>query len=222
MPLIHAALVDLDGTLVDTLGDFEAALARMLADLGAAPVGRPFIERTVGKGSEHLIRCTLAEAGLDADAYSQAWSRYQHHYRELNGLHAAVCPGAREGLERMAAAGWRLACLTNKPAEFARALLERKGLLGWFDAVHGGDTFARRKPDPLPLVEACRLFGLPPATVLMVGDSANDAQAGRAAGCPVVLVRGGYNHGQPVEQAGADAVVDRLDDIDPAAPLAGG
>lgn len=220
MPRIHAALVDLDGTLVDTLGDFEAALGLTLGGLGAAPVSRAFIERTVGKGSEHLIRSTLAEAGLPADRFEAAWAAYQAHYREINGRHAPVYEGVVEALERWAAAGWRLGCLTNKPAAFAQALLERKRLDRWFDFVYGGDTFARRKPDPLPLVEGCRRFGLPPGVVLMVGDSANDAQAARAAGCPVVLVRTGYNHGEPVESAGADAYVDRLDHIDPADPLA--
>jgi phosphoglycolate phosphatase len=215
----HAALIDLDGTLVDTIGDFEAALARTLADLGASPVPRAFIARTVGKGSEHLIRRTLAEAGLPAERYDDAWAAYQGHYRALNGDHAEVFDGVVAGLERFAAAGWRLGCLTNKPGEFARALLKRKGLARWFDFVYGGDAFARRKPDPMPLVEGCRTLGLPPASVLMIGDSANDAEAARAAGCPVVLVTYGYNHGEPVETAGADACVDRLDGIDPQDPL---
>lgn len=219
MPRIHAALVDLDGTLVDTLGDFEAALARTLADLGAAPVGRAFIERTVGKGSEHLLRHTLAEAGLPAERYEAAWTAYQSHYQEINGRHAPVFDGVVEALTRWAAAGWRLGCLTNKPTAFAEALLQRKGLAPWFDFTFGGDRFDRKKPDPLPLLEGCRQFGLPPAVVLMVGDSANDALAARAAGCPVVLVRTGYNHGRPVESAGADACVDRLDQIDPDDPL---
>ena len=219
MPRIHAALVDLDGTLVDTLGDFEVALGLTLQGLGARPVSRGFIERTIGKGSEHLIRQTLAEAGLGEDPFDAAWSAYQTHYRAINGRHAPVYDGVEQALERWAAAGWRLGCLTNKPAAFARELLERKGLERWFDFVYGGDTFARRKPDPLPLLEGCRSFGLPPAVVLMVGDSANDALAARAAGCPVVLVRTGYNHGEPVESAGADACFDRLDQIDPLEPL---
>lgn len=217
----HAALIDLDGTLVDTIGDFEVALARTLAELGAQPVPRAFVARTVGKGSEHLIRRTLAEAGLPEAAYDDAWAAYQRHYRGLNGDHAGVFDGVVAGLERFAAAGWRLGCLTNKPGEFARTLLERKGLSRWFDFTYGGDAFARKKPDPLPLVEGCRTLGLPPASVLMIGDSANDAQAARAAGCPVVLVTYGYNHGEPVESAGADACVDRLDHIDPRDPLRG-
>jgi phosphoglycolate phosphatase len=221
MTRLHAALIDLDGTLIDTIGDFEAALTRTLADLGAPPVPRAFIARTVGKGSEYLLRQTLAQAGLAPERYDAAWVAYQGHYRALNGDHAQVFDGVVAGLERFASAGWRLGCLTNKPGEFARALLERKGLHRWFDFVYGGDAFARRKPDPMPLIEGCRTLGLPPASVLMIGDSANDAMAARAAGCPVVLVRHGYNHGEPVESAGADRCVDRLDQVDPDDPLRG-
>lgn len=211
-PLL-AAIVDLDGTMVDTVGDFEAALGAMLADQGLPPVSRAFIERTVGKGSEHLIRSTLAEVGADAALYDAAWARYQHHYLAINGQFSAVYPGVVEGLQALAAAGWQLACLTNKPGAFARPLLAAKGLDGYFSQVFGGDAFARKKPDPLPLIETCRALGTTPARTLMVGDSSNDAQAARAAGCPVVLVNYGYNHGRPVQEAAPDAVIARLDQI---------
>lgn len=210
---LEAAIVDLDGTMVDTVGDFEVALARALADLGHPPVSRAFIARTVGKGSEHLLRRTLAEVGAPATLYHDAWARYQHHYLAINGNCSAVFPGVVEGLEGLQARGLRLACLTNKPTAFARPLLELKGLSGYFDVVFGGDAFARKKPDPLPLLKTCEALGSAPGRTLMVGDSSNDAQAARAAGCPVVLVSYGYNHGEPVAAAGADAVIDRLDEL---------
>jgi len=210
---LDAALVDLDGTLVDTIGDFEVALARMLGDLGLAPVGRGFIERTVGQGSEHLIRSTLAEAGGPSAHYEQAWARYQAHYEAINGRHSAVYPGVAEGLLRLRGVGLRLACLTNKPAAFARQLLAAKGLDHAFTHCFGGDSFARKKPDPLPLIEACKALGAAPGRTLMIGDSRNDVLAARGAGCPVVLVSYGYNHGEPAESAGADRVVARLDEL---------
>jgi phosphoglycolate phosphatase len=210
---LQAAIVDLDGTMVDTVGDFEAALGAMLADQGLPAVGRAFIERTVGKGSEHLIRSTLAEVGADAGLYETAWARYQQHYLAINGQFSAVYPGVVQGLQALAAAGLKLACLTNKPTAFARPLLAAKGLDGYFSQVFGGDAFARKKPDPLPLIETCRALGTLPAHTLMVGDSSNDAQAARAAGCPVMLVSYGYNHGRPVEEAAPDAVIARLDQI---------
>lgn len=208
---LQAAIVDLDGTMVDTLGDFEAALNAMLADLALQPVDRGFIEHTVGKGSEHLIRRTLAQVGAEAALYEQAWARYQHHYLAVNGQHSAVFPGVEEGLRRLRGAGLKLACLTNKPTAFARPLLQRKGLDGFFSVVFGGDAFERKKPDPLPLLKTCEALGTPPGRTLMVGDSSNDAAAARAAGCPVVLVTYGYNHGRPAREVPADAHVDRLD-----------
>ena len=208
---IVAAIVDLDGTLVDTLGDFEHVLALTLSDLGLPPVGRPFIARTVGRGSEYLLAQTLAEAGGDASSLPFAWERYQVHYGVVNGVHAEVFPGVVEGLAALRARGWRLACVTNKPRAFALHLLQAKGLADAFAHVFGGDSFERHKPDPLPLLKTCEALGSSPATTLMIGDSRNDCEAARAAGCPVVLVDYGYNHGEPVALAAPDAVISRLD-----------
>ncbi len=209
----EAAIVDLDGTMVDTVGDFEVALVRALADLGQPPVSRAFITRTVGKGSENLITRTLAEVGAPAALYEEALQRYQHHYLDVNGQHAAVYPGVVAGLQALRDLGLRLACITNKPGAFARPLLAAKGLDGFFEHTFGGDAFAHKKPHPMPLFKACEALGSLPAHTLMVGDSSNDAAAARAAGCPVVLVSYGYNHGEPVAQARPDAIVERIDRI---------
>jgi phosphoglycolate phosphatase len=225
---MHAAIIDLDGTMVDTLGDFEVALNRALHDLDLPPVTRTLVERTVGKGSEHLIRSVLAHQlalpevrdqflvcasrGIE-DLFEAAWLRYQHHYLAINGEFAAVYPGVVEGLQQMRDAGLQLVCLTNKPLSFAKPLLQAKCLDYFFAHVFGGDSFERKKPDPLPLRKTCEVLGVKPAQSLMVGDSSNDAQAARAAGCPVVLVRYGYNHGEPVDGVDADAHVDSLVDI---------
>lgn len=213
--LLDAAIVDLDGTMVNTLGDFAEALNRMLADLQLPAIAPQAIEHMVGKGSEHLIRSVLAHVGAaDVDAaYGQAWQRYEHHYLQINGQFADVYPGVREGLQALRAKGLRLACLTNKPLSFARPLLEQKGLAPLFEQVFGGDSFERKKPDPLPLLKTCEALGTQPARTLMLGDSSNDAQAARAAGCPVVLVSYGYNHGQPVREVDADGFVDALGEL---------
>ena len=220
---LDAAIIDLDGTMVDTLGDFGEALNRMLRDLGLQAVGASAIESMVGKGSEHLLRSVLnhvlapvdvAQRATQVDAlYPQAWASYQRHYLAINGQYAAVYPGVEEGLAALRAAGLRLACLTNKPTAFALPLLEAKGLRGYFAQVFGGDAFERKKPDPLPLTKTCEALGTAPARTLMVGDSSNDAQAARAAGCPVVLVTYGYNHGQPVRAVDADGFVDSLGEL---------
>lgn len=215
---IRAAILDLDGTLVDTVGDFQLALHRMLGELQAdgSQVDMAFIGRTVGKGSEYLVQQTLRHVGLphhDPAFEERALASYQHHYGQINGQASELFAGVTEGLQALKRRGWELACLTNKPGRYARELLERKGVAEHFTHVFGGDEFARKKPDPLPLIETCRALGLPPQEVLMVGDSSNDAQAAHAAGCPVVLMTYGYNHGQPIREVPALAYLDRLDQL---------
>ena len=221
---LDACIIDLDGTLVDTLGDFEAALNQMLASLSRPPVGRAVIEHLVGKGSEHLIRSVLVHVealrgnpGFVASAalFDEAWQAYQRDYRQINGRHSVVYPGVVEGLRALQDAGLRLACLTNKPGAFARDLLKIKGLDGFFTEVFGGDAFERKKPDPLPLLKTCAALGSEAARTLMVGDSSNDAAAARGAGCPVVLVSYGYNHGEPVRAVDADGYLNSLAELAP-------
>ena len=212
---IDAVMVDLDGTMVNTLGDFAEALNRMQADLELPAIAPQVIENMVGKGSEHLIRSVLAHVNApDIDAiYPQAWLRYEHHYLAINGQFADVYPGVLEGLQALKTQGLRMACLTNKPLSFAQPLLAAKGLAGFFDCVFGGDSFPRKKPDPMPLIETCKALGSAPARTLMVGDSSNDAQAAHAAGCPVVLMSYGYNHGQPITAVEASAHLDSLEQL---------
>jgi phosphoglycolate phosphatase len=211
---LQAAIIDLDGTLVDTAGDFEFALNAMLHELQLPAIDRVFIQHTVGKGTEHLIRSTLAQVNAAADRFDAAHARYLHHYLAVNGQYATLYPGVLEGLQQLKKRGLRLACVTNKPTALAGPLLENKGLRSYFEVVFGGDSFAHKKPHPEPLLQACAALGTSPASTLMVGDSSNDAQAARAASCPVVLMTYGYNHGQPVNGLDVDGVFDRLDAID--------
>lgn len=216
LPSVRGVIVDLDGTMVDTLGDFEAALNRMLAELDLPPVSRKLVERTVGKGSEHLIRSVLEHqlALPQVNALMEpAWRIYQRHYLEINGAFSDVYPGVLAALRQWQASGLQLACLTNKPLDFARPLLKAKGLDRFFTQVFGGDSFVRKKPDPLPLHKTCEALGTLAAQTLMVGDSENDGLAARAAGCPVVLVSYGYNHGRPIREVDADGYVDSLDQL---------
>ena len=212
-----AAIIDLDGTMVDTLGDFVVALNRMLDELALPPITAEAIGQTIGKGSEHLIRSVLrhvrGDRPADAALFDAAWPRYLHHYLAINGQHAPIYAGVVEGLAALRAHGLRLACLTNKPIALARPLLAAKGLDVYFEHLFGGEAFERKKPDPLPLLKTCEALGSAPARTLMVGDSSNDAQAARAAGCPVVLVSYGYNHGQPVREVDADGFVDSLAEL---------
>ena len=232
---IDAVIVDLDGTMIDTVDDFCFAINRMLGDLpqpyASACVDRALVERLVGKGSENLINSILnhvqqAQEAIDSGAlsgsaaertrlYEQAWPSYQRHYLAVNGQQADVYPGVVAGLQSLKDRGLKLACLTNKPTAFALPLLKAKGLDGFFEHVFGGDAFERKKPDPLPLLKTCEALGTPPHRTLMIGDSSNDAQAARAAGCPVLLVTYGYNHGEPIHAVDADGFTDSLQSLVP-------
>lgn len=219
---VDAAIVDLDGTMVDTIGDFAEAITRMLADLQLPSLPASEVEHMVGKGTEHLLRSVLAYVLKQSDhpaqdledavqgVFTAALARYEHHYIAINGEHSAVYSGVKEGLQALKDAGLRLACVTNKPMAFTTPLLAAKGLDGLFEQVFGGDSFTKKKPDPMPLLKTCEVLGVATERTLMVGDSSNDAQAARAAACPVVLVTYGYNHGQSVQAVDADGWVDSL------------
>ena len=210
---IRAAIIDLDGTMVDTAPDFQAAINRMRAELDLAPLDLETIKEFVGKGSENLMRRVL---GTDFGAedverrFGQALQRYQYHYAEINGLHSQVYPEVHVGLAAMQARGLSLACVTNKPIAFARPLLEKTGLLPFFEVIYGGDSLPRKKPDPLPMLTVCRDFGVAPREAVAIGDSSNDAEAARAAGCRSLTVPYGYNHGQPVQSIATDGIVGSL------------
>ena len=225
---LDAVMIDLDGTMVDTMGDFEAALNLCLADIDLPKVSPAVVNIAVGKGSEHLIRTVLRHqlelpevkaSGVVCDnttvehLFEPAFARYQHHYEKVNGKFANTYPGVMEGLRQLQAHGLKMACLTNKPTAFAKALLADKGLAGFFSHVYGGDAFPRKKPDPMPLLETCKALGTTPSRALMLGDSQNDALAARAAECLVVLVTYGYNHGEPIQGVDCDGFIDRIDEL---------
>lgn len=231
---IDAAIVDLDGTMIDTLGDFTAALHAALVDMGLPPVPRQAIARMVGKGTDHLLHSVLLWlAGNAANPHeenreaaplkitqdmaapwlarqSELLEHYQRHYIAINGQHARVYPGVREGLQALRGAGLALACVTNKPSAFTTPLLHLTGLNVLFTHVFSGDAFERKKPDPLPLLRACQALGTSPQRTLMLGDSSNDAQAAHAAGCPVILLEYGYNHGQSVRSMAAAGYTENM------------
>ncbi|HVL76254.1 MAG TPA: phosphoglycolate phosphatase [Noviherbaspirillum sp.] len=212
---IRAAIVDLDGTMVDTAPDFLVAINRMREELGLGPLDIETIKRFVGKGTENLMRRVLAEdydeSGVEQH-YARALASYTTHYLAINGQYSRLYPGVKEGLESLRAKGLRLACVTNKPIAFALPLLEKTGLAGFFEIVYGGDSLPRKKPDPMPLLQVCTDFGVTPRQVVAIGDSSNDAQAARAAGCRVLTVPYGYNHGEPIQAVDSDGIVPTLRD----------
>ncbi len=206
-----AVLLDLDGTLLDTVLDLHAAACGMLRDLGRPEIPVEDIRAYVGRGIPNLVKRVLAGALEAADdpapAPADALASFRRHYAESNGRSAAPYPGVVAGLKAFKAMGLPLGVITNKAAAFTGPLLERTGLAPYFDVVVSGDQLPKPKPDPMPVVWACGRLGVSPADTLLIGDSVHDFKAGRAAGCRVFLVPYGYNEGQDVRGLDCDAIV---------------
>jgi phosphoglycolate phosphatase len=212
LPGIRAALFDLDGTLLDTAPDLAAAGNRMLAELGRPALTEDGIRDFIGKGIVNLVRrCIDATGGGGASDYERALVVFERHYEAGIADATRAYPGVVEGLEVLRRNGILLGCVTNKAGRFTELLLERTGLRGFFGVVVSGDTVARKKPHPDPLLHAASQLGAEPGQTLMVGDSLNDVQSARAAGCPVVVVPYGYREGMTLESLGADAVVPTIE-----------
>lgn len=201
---MRAALIDLDGTLLDTAGELAEAVNAMRQDVALPPLTVPRIASFVGKGAAVLVHRALTnshEGQADGASHALGLAAFKQHYARINGTQAQVYPGVLEGLAALRAHSLHLACVTNKPRDFAEPLLQRTGLAQHFEAlVAGGDT-PRAKPYPDPFQRAAQHLKLSAEQCVVIGDSANDAQAGRAAGMTVLLVPYGYSEGEPVSRA---------------------
>ena len=202
---------DLDGTLLDTIADLAEACRLMLAELGEPLRTSGEVHSFVGKGMAVLVeRCLTRDRAPTAERLAAAIESFKRHYTEVNGRHTRIYPGVLEGLEAWRSGGFRMGVVTNKPAIFTEVLLERMGITDFFDVVVSGDTTEHKKPHPEPILHACRWLGVEPAQNLHVGDSKNDIEAARAAGCAAFCVPYGYNEGAPVDSAECDALVSDL------------
>ncbi len=206
--MVKAVLLDLDGTLLDTAPEIAAAANAMLAEQGLPPLPASTVRDFIGSGIARLVERCLQVSGRPMR--EEALRSFGAHYRRLNGTAAAPFPGVLDALGRMRAAKLRLACVTNKAAAFTLPLLEKTNLAPLFDAVVTADQVGRRKPDPAPFLQACRALGASPGDSAVIGDSANDAEGARAAGCAVLLVSYGYSEGRDVASLVCDGVVATL------------
>lgn len=210
---VKAVMVDLDGTMLDTVADLAAAVNLMLAKLGRSSLDEALVRNFVGKGIPNLVQRSLAgnlQGEVDAALFERALPVYLDCYESVNGQHTLLYPGVRDGLDAFKRAGFPLVCVTNKSARFTLPLLRQMQLADYFVLVVAGDTLPKKKPDPLPLTHACKELGIAPRDMLMIGDSLNDTIAARAAGCPVFCVPYGYNEGLDVRQLDVDAIVETL------------
>ncbi len=206
-------LLDLDGTLIDSVPDLAAAIDSMLQQLGRPPAGEAAVSHWVGNGADLLVRRALVDGdeqqaqALTAAAVEPARALFDQAY--LSVLHHATgaYPGVEEWLEQ---ASLPKVLVTNKPRLFTLPLLESLGWLAHFELIICGDDLAEKKPSALPLLHACSTLDIAPQTALMIGDSRNDIQAAKNAGMRSAALTYGYNHGADIADSAPDWVIDNL------------
>jgi phosphoglycolate phosphatase len=209
-------LIDVDGTLVDSVPDLAYCIDETMRRLGREPWGERRVRDWVGNGVERLVKRALIgslEGEPDDAAFAEAFPVFLELYSINTSKRSHLYAGVREGIDYLKSAGYPLGCVTNKAARFTEPLLRDLGVYSDFSLVISGDTLSRSKPDPAPLLHAARFFGVEPGDALMIGDSVNDVAAARAAGFAIVCVSYGYNHGQDIRLVRPDAVIDSLAEI---------
>jgi phosphoglycolate phosphatase len=206
-------LIDVDGTLVDSVPDLAFCVDEMMRVIGRPSYGEARVRNWVGNGVERLVRRALIGRlnGEPTDEdFERAYPIFLELYTENTSKRSLLYPGVEDGLRWLKANGYTLGCVTNKAAQFTEPLLRDLGIRDYFGLVVSGDTLPKKKPDPLPLLHAAEHFGVSPAESLMVGDSVSDVKAARAAGFSIVCMSYGYNHGEDIREANPDAVIDAL------------
>ncbi|MEN8167946.1 MAG: phosphoglycolate phosphatase [Pseudomonadota bacterium] len=209
-------LIDVDGTLVDSVPDLAYCVDEMMQRLQRPVHGEDKVRNWVGNGVERLVRRALIgqlDGEPDEADFAKAYPIFLELYAENTSKRSLLYPGIREGLDYLKASGYRLGCVTNKAAQFTIPLLKELGAFDDFEIVISGDSLPRKKPDPLPLLHGADYFSVQPANALMIGDSKSDVKAARAAGFQIVCMSYGYNHGEDIRNYHPDAVIDSLVEI---------
>jgi len=214
----RAYLFDLDGTLIDSAPDITAAVNAALASIALPSIDERTVRDWIGHGSSVLLERALdhhgeARRAADTREIENLLTVFFDHYRQHIADASRPYPGVDDALSRLQARGAGLAVVTNKIADLSHRVLRALTLHHYFNVIVGGDSLPQRKPDAAPALQACRLLGVAPREALFVGDSLTDVMTARNAGCPVVCVRDGYNHGTPADSLGADAVIDSLTEL---------
>ena len=216
LPLPRLALIDLDGTLVDTVPDIAFCVDGALERLHRPAAGQANVRRWVGNGIEPLLERALAGNGTaepEEGELQAALAEFAALYQQHTSTRSRAYPGVAEGIQYLRARDVDLACITNKAQRYARALLADLDLLECFSLVLCGDTVPHRKPDPEPVLRALRERSVAPDQAVLIGDSVNDVRAARAAGVPVICVTYGYNYGRDIRDTRPDVVIDSLAEL---------
>lgn len=209
-------LIDVDGTLVDSVPDLAYCVDEMMQGLGLPERGEAAVRQWVGNGVERLVKRALLnsiDGEPDQALYGKALPIFMSLYAKNTSKRSQLYPGVMEGLAYLSSGGFRLGSVTNKAERFTRPLLRDLEIAPYFEIVVSGDQLPRKKPDPLPLLHAAQILGAAPADCLMLGDSRSDVKAARAAGFQIVCVSYGYNHGEDIRDYAPDAVIDSMTEL---------
>lgn len=209
-------LIDVDGTLVDSVPDLTYCVDEMMKRLDMPTHGEAKVRNWVGNGVERLVRRALIgqlEGEPDEALYEKAYPIFLELYRDNTSKRSCLYPGIKEGLDYLKAEGYKMGCVTNKAAQFTEPLLKDLGVYDYFSIVISGDTLPQKKPDPAPLLHAAKFFNVSPEQAMMIGDSISDVKAARAAGFRIVCMTYGYNHGVDIRDANPDAVMDSMAEL---------
>jgi phosphoglycolate phosphatase len=203
-------IIDLDGTLVDSVPDLAFCVNEMQKQLNLPIRSEKDIRNWVGNGVERLVKRTLINqlnGEPKTELFNQAIEIFIELYAENNSKRSHLYDGVSEGLDWLQSQNYALACVTNKAARFTEPLLKQLGIYDKFGLVISGDSLAEKKPHPLPLLHAGKFFSIEAENSLMLGDSINDVKAARAAKFDVICVDYGYNHGEDINDANPDTVI---------------
>ncbi len=209
-------LIDVDGTLVDSVPDLAYCVDEMMRRLDRPAHGEAKVRNWVGNGVERLVRRALAgqlDGEPDEQDYARAYPMFLELYAENTAKRSVLYPGVSEGLAYLESRSYALGCVTNKAAQFTIPLLKALGIYDRFGIVVAGDTLPVKKPDPQPLLHAARHFRVEAADALMLGDSKSDVKAARAAGFQIICMSYGYNHGEDIRHYEPDAVIDSMAEL---------
>ena len=209
-------LIDVDGTLVDSVPDLAYCVDEMMKQLGMPAHGEARVRNWVGNGVERLTRRALIgqlEGEPDEALFEKAYPIFLELYAENTCKRSCLYPGVREGLDYLKSAGYKLGCVTNKAAQFTIPLLKDLGVHDDFENIVCGDTLPEKKPHPMPLLHSAEVLGVKPEESLMLGDSMSDVKAARAAGFQIICMSYGYNHGVDIHDSNPDAVIDSMAEL---------
>jgi len=206
-------LIDLDGTLVDTVPDLAYAIDSMMSQLELPQRGEEKVRQWIGNGIERLVKRALLDGDkgeVDEESFQSALHLFKVSYDQVNGRNSKLYEGVQDGLDWLKSQDIPLVCITNKAEQFTVPLLKALDIHDYFRLVISGDSLPQKKPDPLPLLHAAKFCGVDPHEALMLGDSISDVQAARAAEFKIICVNYGYNHGLDISDSNPDAVIDSL------------